>query len=139
MPTSLPALHKEHLERYNAGNEDAPSSQPVLDVPFQPRTPAEQQEAARRLKPHSKGSVRLDDSQSRPAPMTPVAPKKNKPVRWQFGIRSRNAPWEALLCIYKALHKLNASWVVDEDYNEVHGPENEQLVPMFLSTRRDAD
>ncbi|KAK6067496.1 Carbon catabolite-derepressing protein kinase [Seiridium cupressi] len=126
LPTSLPALHKEHLERYTAGNDDSLNNQPVPDVPLQPRTPAEQQEAVRRLKPHSKGTVRLDDSQNRPAPMTPVAPKKNKPVRWQFGIRSRNAPWEALLCIYKALHKLNATWVVDEEYDEVHGPENEQ-------------
>ncbi|ETS74914.1 hypothetical protein PFICI_13398 [Pestalotiopsis fici W106-1] len=126
LPTSLPALHKEALDRHNAGDEEAHEDQPLPDLPSHPRTPAEHQEAIRRLKPHSKGSVRLDDSQSRPAPMTPVVQKKNKPVRWQFGIRSRNAPWEALLCIYKALHKLNATWVVNEDYDEVHGPENEQ-------------
>lgn len=129
LPTSLPALHKEHLDRYNAGNEESLSSPAVPDVPLQPRTPAEQQEAVRRLKPHLKSPVRFEDSQTRPEPMTPVAaPKKSKPVRWQFGIRSRNAPWEALLCIYKALWKLNAAWVVDEDYNEVHGAENEQSV-----------
>lgn len=126
LPTSLPAFHKEYFERY-ADNDESLSSQPVPEMPVQPRTPAEQQETARRLKPHTK-PVRLDDSQGRPAPMTPVAPKKNKPVRWQFGIRSRNAPWEALLCIYKALHKLKATWVVDEDYDEVHGAENEQWV-----------
>jgi carbon catabolite-derepressing protein kinase len=126
LPTSLPALHKELLDRQSAGVEEPLNNQPVPDVPLQPRTPAEQQEAARRLKPHAKNTVRLDDSQTRPQTMTPVAPKKAKPVRWQFGIRSRNAPWEALLCIYKALAKLGATWLVDEDYNKVHGPENDQ-------------
>lgn len=126
LPTSLPALHKELLDRQNAGIEEPLNSQPLPDLPQQPRTPAEQQEAARRLKPHAKNTLRLDDSQTRPQTMTPVAPKKAKPVRWQFGIRSRNAPWEALLCIYKALAKLGATWLVDEDYNKVHGPENEQ-------------
>ncbi|RYO77828.1 hypothetical protein DL762_009011 [Monosporascus cannonballus] len=125
LPTSLPALHREYLERQNAGIEEPLSSQPVPDVPLQPRTPAEQQEAVRRLKPHSKGSVKLDDA-ARPQTMTPVAPKKPKPTRWQFGIRSRNAPWEALLCIYKSLSKLGATWVVDEDYEKVH--ENDQEV-----------
>jgi carbon catabolite-derepressing protein kinase len=122
LPTSLPALHREYLERQNAGF-DEPLDAPVHDVPLQPRTPAEQQEAVRRLKPHSK--IRLDESQSRPQQMTPVAPKKSKPVRWQFGIRSRNAPFEALLCIYKALAKLGATWLQDEDYNKVHGEESE--------------
>ncbi|KAK8098245.1 Sucrose non-fermenting protein kinase 1 [Apiospora kogelbergensis] len=120
LPTSLPALHKEYLERQNAGIEEPLSSQPVPDIPLQPRTPQEQQEAVRRLKPHSKNAVKLDDG-ARPQTMTPVAPKKTKPLRWQFGIRSRNAPWEALLCIYKALSKLKASWIVDEDYEKLQG------------------
>ena len=124
LPTSLPALHREYLERQNAGIEEPLDSQPVPDVPLQPRTPAEQQEAVRRLKPHSKSSVRLDDS-ARPQTMTPVATKKPKPTRWQFGIRSRNAPWEALLCIYKSLSKLGATWVMDEDYEKVHGNDQE--------------
>ncbi|KAK8014192.1 hypothetical protein PG990_007488 [Apiospora arundinis] len=120
LPTSLPALHKEYLERQNAGIEEPLNSQPVPDIPLQPRTPQEQQEAVRRLKPHSKSAVKLDDG-ARPQTMTPVAPKKQKPLRWQFGIRSRNAPWEALLCIYKALSKLKASWIVDEDYEKLQG------------------
>lgn len=121
LPTSLPALHKEYLERQNAGIEEPLDAQPVPYVPLQPRTPAEQQEAVRRLKPHSKSPVRLEDGSVRPQVMTPVAVKKPRPPRFQFGIRSRNAPWEALLCIYKALQKLGATWKVDEDYNKVHG------------------
>lgn len=124
LPTSLPALHREYLERQNAGIEE-PLNAPVPDVPLQPRTPAEQQEAVRRLKPHSKNTMRHDEAHSRPQQLTPVAPKKPKPVRWQFGIRSRNAPFEALLCIYKSLAKLGATWLQDEDYNKVHGEESE--------------
>ncbi|OTB15157.1 hypothetical protein K445DRAFT_75509 [Daldinia sp. EC12] len=123
LPTSLPSLHKKYLERQNAGIDEPLDVQPVPDVPLQPRTPAEQQEAARRLKPHSKSAMRLDDT-AHPQTMTPVAPKKPKQVRWQFGIRSRNAPFEALLCIYKSLSKLGATWVVDEDYEKVHGKEH---------------
>ncbi|KAJ3569779.1 hypothetical protein NPX13_g5966 [Xylaria arbuscula] len=124
LPTSLPALHREYLERQNAG-VDEPLNAPVPEVPLQPRTPAEQQEAVRRLKPHAKNSMRLDEGHNRPQQMTPVATKKSKPIRWQFGIRSRNAPFEALLCIYKALAKLGAAWVTDEDYEKVHGEESE--------------
>ncbi|KAI0443748.1 protein kinase SNF1 [Xylaria telfairii] len=124
LPTSLPALHREYLERQNAGI-DEPVDVEVPDVPLQPRTPAEQQEAVRRLKPHSKNTMRHDESHNRPQQMTPVAPKKSKPVRWQFGIRSRNAPFEALLCIYKALAKLGATWLEDEDFDKVHGEELE--------------
>ncbi|KAI6092033.1 Pkinase-domain-containing protein [Hypoxylon rubiginosum] len=125
LPTSLPSLHKKYLERQNAGVEEPLDAQPVPDVPLQLRTPAEQQEAVRRLKPHSKSAMRLDESsQFHPQSMTPVATKRTKPVRWQFGIRSRNAPFEALLCIYKSLSKLGASWVVDQDYEKVHDSEN---------------
>ncbi|KAI1331772.1 Pkinase-domain-containing protein [Xylariaceae sp. FL0255] len=128
LPTSLPALHREYLERQSAGF-DEPLDVPAPDVPLQPRTAAEQQEAVRRLKPHLlKNAMRLDDSQARPQSLTPVATKKPKPVRWQFGIRSRNAPFEALLCIYKALSKLGATWAVDEDYDAVHGDESEMNV-----------
>ncbi|KAI0479573.1 protein kinase SNF1 [Xylaria cf. heliscus] len=124
LPTSLPALHREYLERQNAGI-DEPLDVSVPDVPLQPRTAAEQQEAVRRLKPHSKNTMRHDESHNRPQQLTPVAPKKSKPVRWQFGIRSRNAPFEALLCIYKALAKLGATWLEDEDFNKIHGEELE--------------
>lgn len=47
--------------------------------------------------------------------------KKPKPTRWQFGIRSRNPPLEAVSCIYRALKKLGAEWVAaedDEDYSD---------------------
>lgn len=38
--------------------------------------------------------------------------KKVKPTKWQFGIRSRNQPAEAMLAIYKALRAMGADWEV---------------------------
>ncbi|GKT68062.1 CAMK/CAMKL ampk protein kinase [Colletotrichum tofieldiae] len=129
LPSSLPAYHKEYIEREKGGFEDHPTPTIVVDEPgLSARTDAEREETARHLKPHSRNSqVRLDDSAKRPQGMTPVVQaKKTKPVRWQFGIRSRNAPWEALLCIHKALNKLGATYVPDEDYEKVHGTETDQ-------------
>lgn len=119
LPTSIPTYHKEYIERAKAGgNEDSSAPEAVNDEPQQPsRTDAEKEEAARRLKPHSRSQRSLEEGSKRPQGMTPVKEvKKSKPVRWQFGIRSRNAPWEALLCIHKALHKLGATYIPDEDY-----------------------
>ncbi|KAK1730963.1 kinase-like domain-containing protein [Colletotrichum acutatum] len=129
LPSSLPNYHKEYMEREKAGPEDHPAPTIVVNEPgSSARTDAEREETARHLKPHSRNSqVRLDDSSKRPQGMTPVVQaKKTKPVRWQFGIRSRNAPWEALLCIHKALNKLGATYVPDEDYEKVHGTEADQ-------------
>lgn len=111
------------MEREKAKAEGIELPDVTLNIPepaTQPRSQAEQEETLRRLKPHSRSFVRLDDA-SRPQGLTPVnPPKKAKPVKWQFGIRSRNAPWEALVCIYKALSKLGASWVIDEGYDSAH-------------------
>ncbi|KAH8911997.1 Pkinase-domain-containing protein [Coniochaeta sp. PMI_546] len=128
LPSSLPAYHEDFMEREKAREAGIPDSVSNLTIPDPsslPRTHAEQEETARRLKPHSRSQLRLNDAIKRPQELTPVnPPKKSKPIRWQFGIRSRNAPWEALLCIYKALEKLGCSWLVDEDYEKVHGEEN---------------
>ena len=121
LPSSLPAYHKDFMEREKAGVEEAPPAPAAPDPPPHPRTQAEQEETARRLKPHSRSQIRLDEASKRPQGLTPVhAPRKSKPVRWQFGIRSRNAPWEALVCIYKALNKLGCGWIPDEDYDKYH-------------------
>ena len=110
------------MEREKAGIEEPPPAPAAPEPPAHPRTQAEQEETARRLKPHSRSQIRLDEASKRPQGLTPVhAPRKSKPVRWQFGIRSRNAPWEALVCIYKALNKLGCGWIPDEDYDKYHG------------------
>lgn len=127
LPTSLPTYHKDFIERQKSG-VDSQISQvaAVHDEPPTTRTDAEKEEAARRLKPHARVQMRLEEGSKRPQGMTPInPPKKPKPVRWQFGIRSRNAPWEALLCIHKALHKLGAKYIPDEDYSQSPGKDSE--------------
>jgi carbon catabolite-derepressing protein kinase len=118
LPSSLPAYHKDYMEREKAGSvENSPPKVLINDEPLLNRTDAEKEETARRLRPHSRSQLRIDEANTRPQGMTPInPPKKSKPVRWQFGIRSRNSPWEALLCIHKALYKLGATYIPDEDY-----------------------
>jgi carbon catabolite-derepressing protein kinase len=118
LPSSLPAYHKDYMEREKAGSvENSPPKVLINDEPQLNRTDAEKEETARRLRPHSRSQLRIDEANTRPQGMTPInPPKKTKPVRWQFGIRSRNSPWEALLCIHKALYKLGATYIPDEDY-----------------------
>jgi len=112
LPSSLPAYHRDYM----AGIANPDAAPAPSEPPAPARTQAEQEETARRLRPHSRTPPRLDESGARPQSLTPVnPPKKAKAVRWQFGIRSRNSPWEALSCIYKALQKLDATWVLDED------------------------
>ncbi|CRK34331.1 hypothetical protein BN1708_006335 [Verticillium longisporum] len=130
LPSSLPDYHKEYVEREKAGIEDTPTPSIVVDEHgSSSRTDAEREELARHLKPHNKTQQRYaDESGQRPQGMTPVTvpAKKVKPVRWQFGIRSRNAPWEALLCIHKALNKLGATYVPDEDYEKLHAQDESE-------------
>ncbi|KAF4509531.1 hypothetical protein G6O67_003700 [Ophiocordyceps sinensis] len=127
LPSSLPAYHKDFMERKKAGGElDETSASAPHEEPTSSRTDAEKEEASRRLKPHTRSQLRIDEAAKRPQGMTPMNPlKKPRPVRWQFGIRSRNAPWEALLCIHKALYKLGATYIPDEDYAQAHGKESE--------------
>ena len=84
--------------------------------------PKEEQEAtAKALKPHSRSVTDLNDHRVlRPQKMTPSskerehkAAPKLKPKKWQFGIRSRNAPFEAMKCLYTALKAIDADWETD--------------------------
>ncbi|EFW99176.1 carbon catabolite derepressing protein kinase [Grosmannia clavigera kw1407] len=123
LPSSLPAYHKDYM----AGSGNIMETPSFADPPAATRTLADQEETSRRLRPHSRSQIRLDESSMRPQGMTPVnPPKKSKQVRWQFGIRSRNVAWDALLCIYKALNRLGCSWVVDEDFNKYSNEEDDK-------------
>lgn len=46
--------------------------------------------------------------------MTALPAKKARPTKWQFGIRSRNQPAEAMLAIFKALKAMGADWEIPE-------------------------
>ncbi|OAA48130.1 carbon catabolite derepressing protein kinase Snf1 [Beauveria brongniartii RCEF 3172] len=127
LPSSIGTYHKDYMERAKSGIQGTESDETAInDEPSSARTDAEKEEAARRLKPHSRSQKQLEEGNKRPQGMTPInPPKKTKPIRWQFGIRSRNAPWEALLCIHKALYKLGAAYIPDEDYARLRQQEGE--------------
>jgi carbon catabolite-derepressing protein kinase len=123
LPSSLTPYHRAYMEARKSGK---PMEAPVAadkpeDKEPHPQTEAEKAETARRLNPHSKSQIKLDEASKRPAGMTPVPQKKPKPTKWQFGIRSRNQPLEAIGCIYRALQKLGAEWALEEEYDVTGG------------------
>lgn len=79
-------------------------------------SPEEQEATARHLKPHSRSTIQLQritaDAAERAEAMNHTIGKKKGGNRWQYGIRSRNQPLDAMHCIYKALKKLGAEWHV---------------------------
>ena len=118
------------------------SSPPIPEAKLDPKTqkllvrsPAEQEATAKALKPHpnSRSSVALSELRTLregPQGMTAANPSatkevvRTKPKRWQFGIRSRNPPYDAMKCLYGALKSLNADWEIspamasENDQNE---------------------
>ena len=111
-PTPAPALSPQHTAHESPPK---PSDQP----PDATRQSSEARAAtARALNPHSRSQINMD-RQNRPEGMTPIPTNgkektKTKTTKWQFGIRSRNAPAEAMLAIYKALKAMGAEWEVPE-------------------------
>lgn len=141
LPTSLPHIHRSYMEARKDCKADE-FLQPAVnsDISYShPQSTAEQAETARPLKPHSRSQLRLDEASKKPEGMTPVvAAKKHRPTRWQFGIRSRNQPLEAIGCIYRALHKLGAEWVADGDWVKESGYESHDvnaLISEFTNLR----
>lgn len=85
------------------------------------RSKEEQEATSRALKPHSRSVTAMNSlpPKHRPEGMTALATdekrpptSKSKPRRWQFGIRSRNMPYEAMKCLYAALKAQGAEWEV---------------------------
>lgn len=115
LPSSLPEYHLAYMK--GQVSKHVPSQQPD-DKEIEddhPRTKEEQEATAKRLKPHSKSSANMHRNMEKPEPMTSIPDKKDKkqrPTKWQFGIRSRNTPAEAMLAIYKALRRMGAEWEV---------------------------
>ncbi|EON63262.1 CAMK/CAMKL/AMPK protein kinase [Coniosporium apollinis CBS 100218] len=113
LPSSLTEFHRAYMkghpkpsQQLDLQNESSTSS------PQDHHQTSEQQAAtARRLKPHSRSPMGSEKG-AKPEGMTPIPAKKPRPTKWQFGIRSRNAPAEAMLAIYKALRAMDADWEV---------------------------
>lgn len=115
LPSSLPDYHAAYMRGHIKPH--SPTNIEETATEDRPRTKEEQEATARRLKPHSKSSANLHRHTDKPEPMTSIPDKHSKKPRqtkWQFGIRSRNTPTEAMLAIYKALGKMGAQWEVSK-------------------------
>jgi carbon catabolite-derepressing protein kinase len=72
----------------------------------------EQAATARALKPHSRSVVDLDKLRFEPPIGQPLEKQPKKSRKWQFGIRSRNQPYEAMLYLYRAIAAQGGLWDV---------------------------
>ena len=134
LPSSLPYYHNQYMELLKKEKAAVREKQTLrsqgepldpheaeyfsklsLDNNPKEQTPEEQAATSRRLKPHSRSTLQLQYITSQPREKTEdptqAASKKNR-TRWQFGIRSRNLPHEAIHCVYKALAAQKAQWEV---------------------------
>lgn len=106
LPSSLPTYHRAYMARIKVGQTGKLESQRHDGEDGRERTAG-----ANHLKPHSKSQISvLEKADHKPERLTPMPSKKPRPTKWQFGIRSRNEPVEAMHCIYRALQRLGAEW-----------------------------
>ncbi|WPH01445.1 sucrose non-fermenting protein kinase 1-like protein [Acrodontium crateriforme] len=117
LPSSLPDYHLAYMRgQIEQSHSPTHGDETANESEQRPRTKEEQEAIARRLKPHSRGSSAKLHTLDKPEPLTTipdkVPTKKSRPTKWQFGIRSRNTPSEAMLAIYKALQKMGAQWEI---------------------------
>ena len=124
LTSSLPMYHDQFMQmkQREAKQEEAKRKGEViepeaatmlshmsLDVDHSSEQSSEQQaETARRLKPHSRSTLQihaiLQHAEKNPLhDAANPAKTKHKTTRWQFGIRSKNEPVDAIKCLYKAL------------------------------------
>ncbi|KAJ6114421.1 hypothetical protein N7486_000199 [Penicillium sp. IBT 16267x] len=123
LPTSLPYVHDQLMEQRNreqrarvdevrrkeaARNEAEGLGSEPLEL-----TPEEQAATVRALKPHARSIIDLDKLRLEPPighPISQQPPKRSR--KWQFGIRSRNQPYEAMLYLYRAIAAQGGVWDV---------------------------
>ena len=109
LPSSLTEYHTAYMK---GQPRPSPGSQGLEGPPSSGQTEEQRAANARRLKPNFR--TLPDPQRPRPEPMTALPTKKTRPTKWQFGIRSRNQPAEAMLAIFKALKAMGADWEVPE-------------------------
>lgn len=127
LASSVPYYHNQYMEKRKSNyqmdegeplepHETALVSNLSLDINSKEQSTEEQAATVMRLKPHSRSTLQLQNITSKAAkgPEEPdqADKKKSKSIRWQFGIRSRNSPLDAMLCIYRALAAQGAEWHV---------------------------
>lgn len=138
LPSSMPFFHNQYMEQRRA-NRRTDEGEPLdphelglvsnLSLDAHPREQSREEQAAtaRRLKPHSRSTVQLQHINASAAENPDVGGqvdrRKAKSTKWQFGIRSRNQPLDAMLCIYRALAAQGAQWQIPPPKTAPkHGP-----------------
>ncbi|KAK6530798.1 Protein kinase [Arthrobotrys megalospora] len=117
LPTSLPEYHRAFMKG-GPGAAAAFQQQQAAQFVASASIPIKESRRIRSI---------TSRSSSRPDPMTPLNPasRKSRPTKWQFGIRSRNQPLDAIACIYRALRKLGAEWLVPAQKGGDKGTEDD--------------
>ncbi|KAJ5651812.1 hypothetical protein N7507_009238 [Penicillium longicatenatum] len=123
LPTSLPYVHDQLMEQRDREQrarvdevrrkEAARTEAEGLGSEPLELTPEEQAATVRALKPHARSIIDLDKLRLEPPighPISQQPPKRSR--KWQFGIRSRNQPYEAMLYLYRAIAAQGGVWDV---------------------------
>ena len=103
--------HGESMDPQETQSFSEPSTKPKpKDVSSE-----EKEDVLSRSKLHSRSTIRMNTIIANIDPAEHDAANhsakgKSKTTRWQFGIRSRNQPLDAMGCIYKALKAQGAQW-----------------------------
>jgi len=109
-----------------------------LDDPPGVKSSEEQAETIRRLKPHSRSTIQLMSitAKSPPEDTDSRAKPRHKNTRWQFGIRSRNEPIDAIRCLYKALESMgDCQWHISPPKEKFHIDNAHQAGPFPVSVQ----
>ncbi|KAF1354734.1 kinase-like domain-containing protein, partial [Delphinella strobiligena] len=150
LPSSLPGFHDAYMKgQVPKPGSPIPEGDDEFAVSDEIANDAERVATLRRLRPQSR--INPMAGRDKPEMMTPLPPreavKKVKPTKWQFGIRSRNSPSEAMLAIYKALKAMGAVWETsrtrrpghhDGDDNDTSGTDPEYTTREERDARRNA-
>lgn len=104
LPSSMPEFHKAFMKGDKFTGDGKQTPEQSMGAQNEEQRAAQ----ARRLRPNFRAMP--EAGRSKPEPLTSLPTKKAKPTKWQFGIRSRNQPSEAMLAIYKALKQMGAEW-----------------------------
>ncbi|PGH08772.1 CAMK/CAMKL/AMPK protein kinase [Helicocarpus griseus UAMH5409] len=157
LPTSLPYVHDQimdqrdrelHARAYgetmdeSRGRSQHQDSAEAEADNHKERSPEEQAATARSLKPHSRSIIDLEKLRLEPPEgLEKMSSQPKRSRKWQFGIRSRNQPYEAMLCLYKAIRAQGGVWEIqpaeaDNNDNEPEKPpEMSSEIPKRLQYR----
>ena len=160
LTSSLPAYHNAFMEARDKdkrstrlqeqgqpldADEVNTQSREALNAGPKEQSSEEQAETLRRLKPHSRSTIQLQhitEDLKMQSLGTPAGTEKTRPrhktTKWQFGIRSRNEPVDAMKCLFRALEMMPfCSWRVDapKSYGQGDGNGEQETGPFPVTVQ----